>query len=78
MSTAELRRRLIEKIQSTTDMGILEEMFRLLEIESSAGETITVSPEQKKKIDKGLKEIEAGHYSHNDQANKEVEEWLKK
>lgn len=34
MSTQELRKRLIDKIQKTQDGRILEEVYRLLELES--------------------------------------------
>jgi predicted transcriptional regulator len=78
MSTAELRRRLVEKIQTTSDENILEEIYRILEVSSEEEDPIMLSGEQKAKIDKGLKDIEEGRYLTHDQANKEMEEWLKK
>jgi predicted transcriptional regulator len=78
MSTTELRKRLVERIQSTSDETVLEEIYRILEVSSEEENPIVLSGEQKAKIEEGLKDIEEGRYLTNDQANKEIEEWLKK
>lgn len=47
MSTVELRKRLIDKIQTTKDERILEEAYRLLEIETKDIEIYRLSDDQK-------------------------------
>lgn len=78
MSTTELRRRLIEKIQATNNESILKEIYRMLELSSGEEDNVVLSAEQKAKIEGGLKDIEDGRYLANDQANKEIEKWLKR
>jgi predicted transcriptional regulator len=78
MSTTELRKRLVEKIQATSDESVLEEIYRILEVSSEDENPIVLSMDQKAQIDEGLKDIEEGRYLTNNQANKEIEEWLKK
>lgn len=78
MSITELRKQLIEKIQSASNKSILEEILRMLELNGKEEDRVVLSAEQKAKIDRGLKDIEEGRYLTNDQANKEIEKWLKK
>ncbi len=39
---------------------------------------IILSDFQKSKIDAGIKDMETGNFLSNEDANKEIEEWLKK
>jgi predicted house-cleaning noncanonical NTP pyrophosphatase (MazG superfamily) len=78
MSTIELKERLIEKIQTTSDSGILEEMYRLLEIEQNDATIFYFNDEQKKQIDTAKKQVQDGQYLNNLEADKEIEEWLEK
>lgn len=78
MSTIEMKKELIEKIQSTNDEGLLEEVYRLLEINNEEIDTIILSDYQKAKIDAGINDMQAGNFLNNEDANKEIEEWLKK
>lgn len=77
MSTVELRKRLIEKIQKTQDDRILEEVFRLLELETREDmETYTLNEEQKKAIREARDQITSKQCLSEEQANKEIDEWL--
>ena len=78
MSTVEMKKELIEKIQSTNDAAVLEEVYRLLEINNEEMDKIILSDFQKSKIDAGIKDMETGNFLSNEDANKEIEEWLKK
>jgi predicted transcriptional regulator len=78
MSTIEMKKELIEKIQSTNDEVLLEEVYRLLEINNEEIDTIILSDYQKAKIDAGIKDMQIGNFLSNEDANKEIEEWLKK
>jgi predicted transcriptional regulator len=78
MSTIEMKKELIEKIQSTNDEGLLEEVYRLLEINTEEIDVIILSDYQKAKIDAGINDMQVGNFLSNEDANKEIEEWLKK
>ena len=76
MSTLELRNRLIEKIQNTDNESLLREVYRLLELESENFEVFKFSNDQKDAINEARKQIKNGQFLTNDQADKEIDEWL--
>ena len=78
MLTKEMKKQLIDKIQSTDDANILEEVYRILEVSTQEVDMIVLSDDQKTKIDRGIKDIEEGRYLTHDEANREISEWLKK
>ena len=78
MSTIELRKQLIDKIQKTEDNKILEEVYRLLELESDDIEIYKLNADQKKGISEAREQIKNGQYLTEEQANKDIDEWLKK
>ena len=78
MLTKEMKQELINKIKSITDDNILEEVYRILEVGNQEADRIVLSSEQKESIDKGIKDMEEGNYLSNEEANEEIEEWLKK
>jgi hypothetical protein len=78
MSTVELRKRLIDKIEKTEDKRILEEMFRLLEIETGDIEIYTLNEGQIMAVNEAREQIKKGQFLTEEQANKEIDEWLKK
>jgi len=76
MSTIELRKRLIEKIQKTENEELLQEAYRLLDIEIDDAEIYTLNTDQKIVIDEAMQQIKNGQYITEQQANKEIDEWL--
>lgn len=78
MSTIELRKRLIEKIQKTENEELLQEAYRLLDIEIDDAEIYTLNTDQKKVIDEAMQQIKTGQFITEQQANKEIDEWLSK
>ncbi|MEP6556569.1 MAG: hypothetical protein ABJB11_23645 [Ferruginibacter sp.] len=78
MSTIELRKLLIEKIQITNDDKLLEEASRLLEVEIEESEVYILNDKQKEAIDEGRKQIVKGEYLTDEESNKEIDEWLGK
>lgn len=77
-STVELKQKLISKIEQTEDNTLLEEMLRLLNIETTDLNLIELSEKQKEAIDEAREQIKNGQYLTDEQANQEVDEWLKK
>jgi hypothetical protein len=76
MSATELRERLIEKIRETSDENILEEAYRLLTLETIDTDIYKFSDDQKTEIDSYRAQIKQGQFLTNDEANKEMDEWL--
>lgn len=76
MSTVELRKRLIEKIQATSDDHLLEEANRLFEIETEELDIYLLNDEQKTIIGQSRQQISQGKFISDEQANKEIDEWL--
>jgi len=78
MSTVELKKRLIDKIQTTKDERILEEAYRLLEIETEDIEIYKLNDDQKKAIIEARQQIKNGQFLTDEKANQEIDEWLNK
>ena len=78
MSTVELRKRLIHKIKTTNNQELLGEAYRLLEMESDDVETYKLNADQLNAVNEAQQQIKNRQYLTDDQANKEIEEWLKK
>lgn len=78
MSTTELRKRLIDKIQKTDNENLLEEAYRLLELETEDIEIYKLTEDQRRAINEARQQIKNGQFLTDDQANKEIDEWLNK
>ena len=76
MSTIELKKRLIDKIQKTENEGLLEEAYRLLELETSDIEIYKLSDNQKLIVEESRQQIKNGQFLTDEQANNEIDEWL--
>lgn len=77
MSTAEMKQHVIDKIQLLEDDSVLQEIENLLAFYDD-DEVFILSDEQMSSVKQGLKDFEEGNFLTNEEANKEIEEWLKK
>jgi hypothetical protein len=78
MNTSELHKKLIEKIKKTKNNGFLEEVYRILESGFGDSETYTFSEEQELAVSEAREQIKKGEVLTEDQANVEIDQWLKK
>lgn len=78
MSEVELKKKLTSAIKTTDDHELLYQIFRLLKFELSAEEVYKVSTEERKAIDEGISQIDNGEFLSHEEANKRVDEWLKR
>ena len=76
MSKVELKEQLIEKIRKTDNEIILEEVYRLLDIETSDLKVYYFSDEERNEVKAAVNQINNGQYLTNVAANKEIEQWL--
>ena len=77
MSTIELRKKLIAKIEKTNDQRLLEEAFRLLDLDVIDEEIFILSESQKTIISNAQQQIKDGLGISQIDADKEINEWLK-
>lgn len=78
MSTVELRKRLIDKIQKTENKNLLEEASRLLDLETDNIDIYKLTEDQRKVVHEARKQIDQGQFLTDEQSNKETDEWLNK
>jgi hypothetical protein len=78
MSKAEIKKELISRIEAMEDEGVLEEVYRILGINTGDVDTVVLTSFQQSAIDAGLNDIELGHTLSDDEANRDIAQWLKK
>jgi hypothetical protein len=78
MNVQDLKKQLVEKIQKTNDNLVLEEILRLLEIESESMGAYTLGEDQVQVINEAQEQIKQGKFLSNDDANTEINQWLGK
>lgn len=78
MSVTELKLRIINKITTIEDELILEEIFRLVDLESGMDSVYRLTDDERKAIKPGLKDIEEGRVYSSEAAENMIKEWLKK
>lgn len=75
MTTTELKKKLIDTINSTENASVLEDIERILDLEFDS-EVFMLSPEQESAIALGRKDFKNGDYIDNDEANDSINKWL--
>jgi len=78
MSTLELKQKIIEKIESIEDDNLLAEIYRTLEISQADSNIFMLTSAMRFALDEGLEDVKHGRVISNDEANKEIDEWLSK
>lgn len=78
MSATELKLQIINKVISIKDELILEEIYKLVNLESDMEAVYTLSETEKKAIDLGLKDIKEGRVYSSEVAESMLKEWRKK
>ena len=76
MRTIEIRKRLIEEINSSSNKDLLEEMYNFLNKDNATENLYKLSRSQKLAIQKGREQIKNGQSFTNDEVNSEIEKWL--
>ena len=77
MSSAEIKRRLIRKIQESKDDHLIDDIYRLMKDESKS-EILLLSKKQEKEIKEAQKQIEKGQYLTDSEVRKRTAKWLGK
>lgn len=78
MKTAEIRKKLIEEIRISENKNLLEEFYFYLNRENKTQNAYKLNKEQRFAINEAHEQIKNREYLTSEQANQEIEEWLKK
>ena len=78
MSTIEIKKQLINKIEKINDENFLIEVYRFLEMNESCDDVFDLSPETIIAIEEGMADASNGVVKPHDQVKKEMAEWLSK
>ena len=77
MRTIEIRKKFIEKINSSSNKNLLQEMYNFLCNDSTTDDLYKLSRIQKIAINKGREQIKNGKSFTNDEVNFQIDKWLK-
>jgi uncharacterized protein YktB (UPF0637 family) len=78
MTTKELKKKLILRIDQSINNELLEEMYRLIANEETDFSVYELSEEQLKAVQEGQLQYKNGEFLTGEQADKDIEEWLGK
>lgn len=78
MSSSELKLQIISKITSITDELILEEIYKLVNLESDMDALYRLTDSERSAIADGLKDVKEGRVYSSEAAENMLKEWLKK
>lgn len=78
MSTIEIKNKLISVIKNTNNRSLLEELYQLLSLDSNTITPYELNSKQEKSISIAREQIKNHYYLTNEDANNEIDEWLKK
>jgi hypothetical protein len=78
MTTKELKKKVIVKINQSNDDEILTEVYKMLDTTFEDSEIYHLSENHKLAIKMGINQVNSGEYLTNEQANKEAAQWLNK
>ena len=76
MGIINLRKKLIRRINNIENNEILEEMYRLIENEEADLSVYELSASQKNVIEEAQEQLKNGRFLTDEQADKEINEWL--
>ena len=78
MSATELKLQIINKITTIEDELILEEIYKLVDLESGMDSVYRLTVDERKAIDIGLKDIKENRVYSSEAADNLIKEWLRK
>jgi len=78
MTVIELKEKLIAKINNTDDEELLDQISRVIDLETRIDEVYEMSPEEIEAVKEGIAQLDNGQWITNKEANKRADEWLGK
>ena len=78
MSVTELKLQIINKISAIEDKLVLEEIFKLVEIESEMDSIYRLTDKEQKALEIGLNDVKKGRVYSSEAADNMIKEWLRR
>ena len=78
MNKTKLKDRLIKEIQSIENEDILNEVYRLLELESEDQKSYKLTQEQISVVNEAREQVKKGQFLTHEEAQKKINQWLNK
>lgn len=78
MTRTEIKKQVIEGIKKTENNDLLEEVLRLLRLENQDLEIYKLNEDQISAVNEAREQIKNGQTKTNEEANDEIDKWLKK
>lgn len=78
MNMTKLKERIIMEIQNIENVDILNEIYRLLELDSEDLEPYKLSDEQITVVNEAREQIKKGQFLTHEEAQKKINQWLNK
>ena len=78
MTTLQLRDQVIGKLNQINDDLLLAEVYRLLENAEDDTDIYQISQSHNMALQEGITQLNQGNTLTNNQANQEIDQWLKK
>ena len=78
MSVTELKLQIINKISAIEDKLVLEEIYKLVEIESGMDSIYRLTDNERKYLEAGLNDVKENRIYSSGAAENMIREWLKK
>lgn len=76
MTTNQIKKLLISKIDDINDDELLRAVCKLMDHNSTHGAVFSLTDDQRSEIDAGIKEIENGETVSDEELQKEIDKWL--
>ena len=73
----EIKKQIIEKIGTIENEALLEDILRLIKMETENIESYKMSEEQINIVNEAIKQVEDGDIISSEDADEEVDKWLK-
>jgi hypothetical protein len=78
MTVVELKEKLIAKINSTNDIELLDELSWIIDLEEPNRESHIISQGELEAVREALEQTKNGQYISDEEANSQIDAWLKK
>ncbi len=78
MTVIELKEKLIAEIRNTDNLELLDHLSDVIEFESNIGGIHVMSAGEIEAVKDGLEQLQNGQWVSHEEANREIDEWLKK
>jgi hypothetical protein len=78
MTVVELKEKLIAKINSTNDIELLDELSWIIDLEEPNREPHIISQGELEAVREALEQTKNGQYISDEEANSQIDAWLKK